>query len=390
MSGHICVDAVQGGLSAVLPFLVLWNGYSYLQITSLILAANIASAIIQPLFGWLGDKVAAPWLMAVGVLLAGIGICGVGFASSYAVVVVFALVSGIGNAMLHPEGGRLANLVGGARRAETMSVFSVGGQIGFCVGPIITVAAIGAFGLAGLGIYLVLCIPVALILLVKTPVFQRLGVAYSIELEQASQKTANSVGVQASSERGAQDRWGAFFTILGALSIRSVVFYGVTALVPLYLVTCFGISEDSGSLVITAFAAAGAVATLLSGKAAKRMETPKLMVLCFLVLCVAALVMCISPVISLVIVAVMVVAVAINLFNPAAITLSQDYVPAHLGMASGLSFGVAVCVGGVASPFLGILADACGVGLAIWVLAGVSLVGLGISIAVSKLKKPGM
>lgn len=72
MFGHLCSDINQGALSATLPFLVA-GGYSYLQATTLVFAANIASAVIQPLFGWLGDRKPCPWLMAMGVALAGVG-----------------------------------------------------------------------------------------------------------------------------------------------------------------------------------------------------------------------------------------------------------------------------------------------------------------------------
>jgi FSR family fosmidomycin resistance protein-like MFS transporter len=38
-------------------------------------------------------------------------------------------------AAFHPEGSRFANYVSGARRASGMSLFSVGGNIGFALGP---------------------------------------------------------------------------------------------------------------------------------------------------------------------------------------------------------------------------------------------------------------
>ena len=82
MGGHICVDAAQGGLASVLPFLVIQSGFSYTEITALVLASNIASAVIQPLFGLMGDKKARPWLMSVGVALAGLGIALVGVLQS--------------------------------------------------------------------------------------------------------------------------------------------------------------------------------------------------------------------------------------------------------------------------------------------------------------------
>jgi FSR family fosmidomycin resistance protein-like MFS transporter len=348
--------------------------------------------------------------MAIGALLAGFGIAGVGLAGAYWAVVIFALLSGIGNAMLHPEGGRLANLVGGARKAEAMSIFSVGGQIGFCLGPIITVAAVNALGLAGLCVYLVICVPVACVLFAATPALKKFGLRDEVAAVQnngegeegttGAKGAQNSRGSQGSQDAAAvspsaknhtatnsrTDRWGAFFTVLGALSIRSVIFYGVTALVPLYLVAKFGASEETSSLVITIFSAAGAVATLSSGRVAREIKVPLLMVGCFSILCAAVVALCVSPSIVIAVVAVMIVALCINLFNPAAITLSQGYVPNHLGMASGLSFGVAVCVGGIASPALGAMSDALGVTCAVWALLLAAAIGLAVSIAVSRIK----
>ena len=342
MGGHICVDACQGGLASVLPFLVIQSGFSYTEITALVLASNSASAIIQPLFGWLGDKKARPWLMAVGVALAGIGLALVGVLQSYWLVVAAAMISGIGNAMLHPEGARLANLTGGDDKAASMSVFSVGGQIGFCLGPVISVAAITAFGLIGTLVYLVICIPYALVLLALTPKFRTFGV------RAAAQAAA-----------GVRDRWGAFSVVLGALSVRSIVFYGVTSFFPLYL-----------------------VATAASGMVSHRIPTPRLMVGCFALMALALVAFVTSGNVWLCVVAVMVLAPCVNLFNPPAVALGQSYLPAHLGMASGLSFGVAVAVGGIASPLLGVLGDGVGLVPVIWILVACAAAGLVFSLGV--------
>ncbi|RXZ53444.1 MFS transporter [Senegalimassilia faecalis] len=365
MGGHICVDACQGGLASVLPFLVIQSGFSYTEITALVLASNSASAIIQPLFGWLGDKKARPWLMAVGVALAGIGLALVGVLQSYWLVVAAAMISGIGNAMLHPEGARLANLTGGDDKAVSMSVFSVGGQIGFCLGPVISVAAITAFGLAGTLVYLVICIPYALVLLALTPKFRTFGV------RAAAQAAA-----------GVRDRWGAFSVVLGALSVRSIVFYGVTSFFPLYLVATFGASEDAASLLITVFSVCGAFATAASGMVSHRIPTPRLMVGCFALMALALVAFVTSGNVWLCVVAVMVLAPCVNLFNPPAVALGQSYLPAHLGMASGLSFGVAVAVGGIASPLLGVLGDGVGLVPVIWILVACAAAGLVFSLGV--------
>jgi len=106
-----------------------------------------------------------------------------------------------------------------------------------------------------------------------------------------------SFGIRQEAANGAEDqrdRWGAFTLVLGTLSVRSVVFYGVTSFFPLFLVTVFGTAEDAATMLITAFSIAGAVATAASGFAAHRIPTPRLMVLCFvaMVACLVVFVAC--------------------------------------------------------------------------------------------------
>ncbi len=371
MGGHICVDAAQGGLAAVLPYLVLDGGLSYAAATFLVLASNIASAVIQPLFGWLGDRKARPWLMALGVALAGGGLAAIGLLKTYWLIVLAALVSGIGNAMLHPEGGRLANLVGGSDKAVSMSVFSVGGQVGFCLGPIIAVGAIQLFGLAGTLVFLVFCLPYAALLLA----FNRRFLSFGLR-EQAAE------GAQE-----ARDRWGAFSVVLGALSMRSIVFYGVTSFVPLFMIANFAVDQSFASALITVFSLAGAAATAASGVVSHRIKIPTLMMGGFALIVAALLAFVFGNNVALCIVALMLIAVGTNIFNPPAVALSQSYLPAHLGMASGLSFGVAVAVGGIVSPLLGTVGDAIGLTPVLLLLMAFALVGLGFSVATAVIER---
>lgn len=370
MLGHICVDMVQGGIAAVIPFLVMQNGFSFAAAGMLVFAANIASAVIQPLFGWLGDRAARPWLMAVGVALAGVGMAGIGLIRSYWLVVLAALVSGIGNAMLHPEGGRLAYLVGGDQKAESMSIFSVGGQIGFCVGPVMTIAFVSMFGLNGMALYLAICLPMAVLLLAFNTRFVSFGLR-----EAASQSAGAKM----------HDRWGAFSLVLGACSVRSVVFYGITSFVPLLIVANFGQSESFASGMITIFAAVGAAATLASGLAVRYVKTPLLMIGCFILLALCLTGIVLSQNLAATIIFLMLAAIGTNLFNPPAVTLGQGFLPNHLGMASGLSFGVAVAFGGVMSPILGGIGDVIGLDPVMWIVAAFSVVGLVVSAGLAKI-----
>src|SRR2546423_8730797 len=73
-AGHACVDMCQGAVPALLPFLVAQRGYSYGAASALVLAATVASSIVQPLFGLASDRRSLPWLMPAGRVLSGAGL----------------------------------------------------------------------------------------------------------------------------------------------------------------------------------------------------------------------------------------------------------------------------------------------------------------------------
>jgi len=56
--------------------------------------------------------------------------------------------------------------------------------------------------------------------------------------------------------------------------------------------------------------------------------------------------------------------------------MSQEYLPRHIGMASGLSIGLSIGLGGVAAVFLGAVADAVDLRAALYLCAAAPVVGL--------------
>lgn len=353
MAGHICVDTCQGALAAALPFLVLYNDFSYANVTMLVFGANLASAVIQPLFGVLGDRKARPWLMALGVLLAGLGMFGIGYLDSFLLVVLSAVVCGVGIAMFHPEGGRVSNLVSGADKAGGMSIFAVGGNIGFCVGPIIAAAALTAWGMRGTWVFLALCAVCAAVILTQC----RKLAAYGVVDKKSVEAT------------GGRDHWDAFALLMGVLSLRSVVFYGITTFVPLFMVSVLGQTEAVGSFAISVTSAVGAVATFISGKVSAKTGVLRLLVSMLFLMAALFVVFATTENVMLAVSVAGVIGFAQCIFYPSTVSFAQGLVPNHLGTASGLTYGVAIAIGGIASPALGTLADGIGVAPVFFILA---------------------
>ena len=371
MGGHLCTDINQGALSAVLPFLVMYDGFSYAEVSLVIFASTIVSAIVQPLFGVLGDRKARPWFMALGVFLAGLGMFGVGLAPDLRVIVPSAMLSGIGIAMFHPEGGRLANLVAGEHKGRGMSIFAVGGNVGFATGPVLVAIFIGTFGMAGTIAFLIPSTLYALFLLRMNATFKSFGL----------------VDAAVVSGKDGRDRWGVFSVVIAALSIRSIIFYGSLSFIPLFVVGVLGQPESVGSLMITTYSLVGVFATLLSGRVSERFGAAELLAGCLVVIMAALLVLAGLPYLPVTVTVVVVLALAMNLSYPSTVTLGQSFLPNHLGTASGLSYGLVTCIGGIASPGLGLVGDAFGLIPVFLLLAVAAAVSLAFALVVVRITR---
>ena len=166
---HFCSDINQSALAAVLPFLVAAYHYDYATAAMLVLSSNIIGSLIQPLLGTLSDKHNWPWIMPLGLFMAGGGIALTGVTSDFYLLCLFTMISGIGVAMFHPQGALMVNRVStDENRGISLSVFSFGGNMGFTFGAAIISASIAFFGLPGTLIFFIPEIIICLLLLALT------------------------------------------------------------------------------------------------------------------------------------------------------------------------------------------------------------------------------
>src|SRR2546422_10753707 len=147
--GHFVVDLNQGSLPAVLPFLKSAHQLSYAAVATIVLAANVAGSIVQPLFGYFADRTARRWMLPASVLLTGGGFALMGLAPGYVALLGLVVVMGLGVAAYHPEAYKTATGVAGEKKATALSWFSLGGNVGVALGPPVITALVTVVGLTG-------------------------------------------------------------------------------------------------------------------------------------------------------------------------------------------------------------------------------------------------
>jgi MFS transporter, FSR family, fosmidomycin resistance protein len=372
--GHLCVDLCQGALPALLPFLIVAHDWSYGQASALVLAATVSSSIVQPLFGHLSDGRSLPWLLPGGVALAAAGIALAGVMESYAATFAVVVASGLGVAAYHPEASRFANYVAGERRATAMSFFSVGGNAGFALGPVVVTPLALAFGLGGTP--LVAVVPTVVALLVAR------------ELPRLRTFRPPAPGSDHRTAAEPPDQWRPFGRLAGAVGARSIVYFGLMTLVPLYFVDELNTSEATANTALTVMLAAGAVGTLVGGRLADRFGRRVVLRTSMAVL---------TPLIALMLTGGVGVAVATLALIGAAtiatfsvtVVMGQEYLPNRLGIASGVTLGLSIGVGGLGAAILGAVADAHGLRTALEIVAVLPLPALALALTLPEGRRPG-
>jgi len=360
--GHLAVDLSAGAVPGLLPFFVERFDLSYTLAAVLVLASTVSSSVIQPAFGLWSDRRGALWLLPGGIALAGLGIGLAALSHAYWLTVLLVCLSGIGVAAYHPEGSKFAAYVSGRRRASGMSLFSVGGNVGYALGPTLATPLVVGLGLAGGALIAVPTLAIALVVLAAVPFLR------GFVPDRASRR-----------ERHGDDQPGALALLLAIVLLRSVAWFGLLTFVPLWQVS-LDHSKESGIRLLSAMLLVGGVGTLLAGPAADRFGRRPVLTLTTAV--TGPLIFC-FVLVGGVVGAIALALVGICVIGTFSVTMvmSQEYLPRHIGMASGLSIGLSIGLGGVFAVVLGALADSIDLRTALFVCASAPVAALVLCLA---------
>ncbi|MFD4354770.1 MFS transporter [Nocardia sp. NPDC058518] len=338
-TSHSCVDIYQGAVAALVPFFVAEHAYSYAAVSGIVLAASLLSSVAQPVFGLLTDRWAMPWLLPVSTILAGLGIALSGLSGSYAMTLAFVAVSGIGVAAYHPESARVARLVSQGSHSA-MGWFALGGNLGFAAAPLMVTVVIATDGLHLSPLLMVpalagsvLCLPV--LRAVRKSALGGDGVIVGTNIDDKA----------------------SFVKLSLAVAFRSIAFVGLSTFIALYAQQRMGGNVTAGTTALFVLYLGGAVGSVLGGSLAGRWDRVTVAGWSYLctVAAIAGIVFVPGPALYM-----FIALASVGLYVPFSlhVTLGQDYLPTRVGTAAGITLGLTVSVGGLATPVIGSIADA--------------------------------
>lgn len=339
---HMMVDLNTGVLPALLPFLKSTFDLSYTMLSTLVLVATTSASFIQPVFGHLSDRSARAWLLPFGVVAATCGMATIGLAPNYLALLLLVFLSGIGIAAFHPEAYKTAYLATGEKKATGISLFSVGGNVGYGLGPLAVAFCLTMFGQPGL---LLLWLPGLLtgaLLLWALPWISR-----------------NTPAASAAQTDTAAPAPYALAIVLGIVTLGACVHAGMVTYVPLYFAARGEGAVIVGSL-LSLFLISGAVGTLLAGPIADHIGHKKFLTISMGILCplIFAFLNAKGP-LSIGILAV--IGACISPMFSVTLVIAQTLMKGRLGATAGLMMGFGIGAGGLGVTALGMVADGWGV-----------------------------
>jgi FSR family fosmidomycin resistance protein-like MFS transporter len=363
--GHLVTDITQGALPALLPFLKEALGLSYTAAGLVLLVSNLTSSIIQPLFGLISDRRPKPVLIPLGILMAAVGLSLSGLSPNYLTLLGLVVLCGLGVAAFHPEGFKTAHFFIGGKKATGMSLFAVGGNLGFALGPFTLTWLVTIFSLKGTLAYLI-----PGLLMVATVVYFLSTFRYTDPVR--AKETAPRRGADSS-------HYGALTILILVVTMRSWIQMGLVSFIPFYFINYLKGDPLLAGKMVTTFLVSGTVGTLLGAPLADRWGHKRFLNFTWMIMIpLMILFLQVQGWGTFVVLACSGI-VLISSFS-VTVVMAQDLLPGRLGLASGLMVGFAIGTGGLGVTLLGIVADTWGVPAALSAMVFMPPLGLLLSL----------
>ena len=366
-AAHSLNDLLQSVITAVYPMLKEDLHLDFAQIGLITLVYQIAASIFQPVVGYAFDKRPVVNSLPLGMVSTSLGIAMFALCDTMSGILVAVFLVGIGSATLHPEASRITSLAGRERRGFAQSIFQVGGNFGGSIGPLLVALIVAPYGRRNVLWFLVFS---TIAFAVMRPIVKWYR-GYLNDVRRHPDSHARSLSLPLSK--------GKTVFVIGVIMVlifsKYIYMASLSSYYTFYLMEKFGISVKMSQIFLFIFVVSTAAGTLVGGPIGDKYGRKLVIWVSILGTAPFSLLL---PHVSLPPTAVLSFCAGFMLSSafPAILLYAQELLPTKLGMISGLFFGFAFGVGGIASAVLGNFADTYGIEAIYRVCAYMPLLGI--------------
>jgi FSR family fosmidomycin resistance protein-like MFS transporter len=288
---------------------------------------------------------------------------------SYATLLIAVVIGGLGIACFHPQASKSAHLLSNAAtKGRSMGLFSVGGNLGLALGSIAMSLALNAPGVLTNTLYFI--IPG---LIMSLLLYRNLR-----ELSPQEPSLQSAAASHATTAQGQPLNYSLLAILLGFVFIRSSIHTGLTTYIPMYYINYLSGSPVYASYLLAVFLFAGVVGTYVGASLSDRFGRKTVIMGSILItLPLISLFQYTSGFATLLILALTGLALISSFATT--VVLAQEMMPGYVGMASGLTIGFSIGLGGVGATILGYIADHFGVPSVFTALSVLPIAGLALA-----------
>ena len=348
-ASHFLNDLLQSMLTALYPLLKAELALDFGQIGLISMTFMLTSSILQPVIGTISDRRPMPYSLSLGM---GFSLCGVlllSIAHTFPLVLLSALLIGIGSSIFHPESSRMARLASGGRPGLAQSFFQVGGNAGSAVGPLAAAVVVVSRGQSAVAWF-------SLAALVGMTLLFMVGRWYAGKL--ALRKQAGP-RVHVESRQPALPRGKVIASVailLALLFSKNIYTASISSYYTFFLIEHFGVSIRDSQFYLFLFLFSLAAGILVGGPLGDRIGRKPVIWFSFLGALPFTLALPYAN-FPMTIALSIIIALIISSAFSSIIVYAQELLPGRIGLVSGLFFGFSFGVGGIGAAALGLVAD---------------------------------
>ncbi|GAP20243.1 arabinose efflux permease [Leptolinea tardivitalis] len=363
--GHFIVDVLNGQRTIVLTYLSLFLGLSNYGLGIITTIYVVSSALAQPIFGYVSDRVGARWVAAGGILLMGVFFSLAMFFPGWPAVILLVLAS-ICSGAFHPAGATEATLAGRermqGREATASSLFFLFGQMGFGIGPMIGGPLLSNLGMPGFLILSIFTIPIGLFAASELKSLIK-PMNKPKPVEKPVKSTSPKLVISKS-----------LLLMIGISAFQSWSQSNITAYMPRYLAD-MQLTPSVYGVIIGLFTAGSAIGCMVGGELADRTSRKTVITWSLLSSTIPLLLIAFTG-LSYWLYPLMFIAGGLTGGSFSVIVVqAQKVIPGGMGLASGLILGFIFSAGAIGTMFTGKIADVWGYQPVFYFTALIALLG---------------